>query len=125
MHAQWIYDACFQKPLLQTRCLAWQSLPRGGGGWGIVGLVGFFVCSSFFVFCLKVPTIIALFLAAEGVVAVSACPAGNGMGVLWLSQLLSQAVQGAEPLLAVPAKWKRRGSTCIKSVDLGKFTALL
>lgn len=51
--------------------------------------------------------------------------AGNGMGVFWLSQLLSQAAPGAEPLLAVPAKWKRKGSTCVKSMDLGKFTALL
>lgn len=58
-------------------------------------------------------------------VVVSACLAGKGMGVLWLSQLLSQAAQRAEPLLAVPANWKRRGSTCVKSMDLGKFTALL
>lgn len=36
-------------------------------------------------------------------VVVSACLAGKGMGVLWLSRLSSQAAQGAEPLLAVLA----------------------
>lgn len=66
----------------------WQSLPRGGGERGIVGLLSCFVLVwgvCLFV-CLQVHTIIAVsFLGVEGMVAVSACPAGKGVGVLWLN----------------------------------------